>query len=89
MPRAKGEVKRLIDESKAKGEVRVWVMGTRIHVTCPTTTEFETLAIRLRGRWRPRSGKWSFSTRCMGVIIAACNRIYGVNIRLDQVRSNY
>lgn len=54
--------------------------GSRMQVTAPYTEEFVLEAHRLGGRWRKRSGMWSFPEPVHRLVILHIKRIYGEDV---------
>lgn len=59
------------------GHIKVKEERCRIHVTCQFNEEFKRGAAELMGRWRPRTGVWSFSPRSYRLIVQLCDKVYG------------
>jgi hypothetical protein len=50
----------IADEIRESGRVWYTQVGKRLHVTCPESQDFIVGAVKLGGRYRHRSGVWSF-----------------------------
>lgn len=49
----------------------------RVQVCCPFTLEFKSGAAELSGRWRPRSGVWTFPAASGRLVVELCQQVYG------------
>lgn len=56
------------------------VVAGRLQVKSPFCPEFLMFAHTQDGRWRKRSGIWSFKVRQYRAVALALNRIYGTSI---------
>lgn len=70
--------------AREQGIVLIRYVSSRMHVVAPYTDEFVIQAHRLGGRWRKRSGVWSFPEPVHKLVIYHLKRIYGEgNINKD------
>lgn len=68
-----------IEQAKAKGEVRIWAVGRRLHVVVPYNEAFPPKARELAGSWRPKTGIWTFNIRTERLVREVCREIYGIS----------
>ena len=54
-----------------------WVTRGRLQVTCPPSAVFSAGAAELSGRWRSKSGVWSFPPRSVRLVVMLCKKVYG------------
>lgn len=65
------------ERAKAHGHV-IWLeKGGRIQVSAPYDEVFRVEALKLDGKWRPKSGLWSFPQLYRREVRALIDRIYG------------
>lgn len=74
--------------SRKDGEVRITKFRNRIHVSAPFTEEFRLAARRLRGRYRPLRGIWTFKIQYATEVTNALVDIYGKGAIYKWIRQN-
>lgn len=77
---------KLAEQARDQGIVLIQYAGSRMQVTAPFTEEFLLEAHRLGGRWRTRTGMWSFPEPVHKLVLLHLKRIYGesmINRKLE------
>lgn len=59
------------------GHAVVRIYRTRVQVICPYSEVFNARARSLSGRWRPRTGMWTFRLEARHLVVAAANEAFG------------
>lgn len=59
------------------GHINIIQEKCRIHVICPYNGDFRKGALELIGRWKPRSGVWTFNPHAYRLVLELCIRVYG------------
>lgn len=75
------ETRKQNESVKRQGLCDVWVKATRIQVVCPFSTEFNNRAVMLSGKWRPRSGVWTFPRKAQPLVVELCERCWPGKVR--------
>lgn len=83
------KVKAAIQASQERGEVRVWSVGRRLHVSAAFTDEFRISARELSGVWRPRTNTWTFAIEARRLVVELCTKIWGPNYMLWPPKTEY
>jgi hypothetical protein len=65
-------------EARSKGQIQMRRVCSRIQVSVPYNPEFVVGAKKLWGRWRTRSGMWSFSERNLDNVRELIQQVFKV-----------
>lgn len=63
--------------AQARGDIVTKVVKDRIQVTAPYSKAFIDGAHNIGGRWRPKSGVWSFPFRVRAELLGLLTQVYG------------
>lgn len=70
------EKKVIAQQDTEQGFIRMTRSSSRIHISCPYSPHFIKRAREIGGRWRPRSGVWSFSGQSIRLILLALSEVF-------------
>lgn len=79
-------VRKKLVAARVKGEVEVTRMGDRILVSAPYSDDFRREANRLKIRFRPRTGRWSFHIRHHASLLRMLTDYHGAKSVPDWLR---
>ena len=71
-----------LDITEGANGVKFWFVSSRLQVSAPFNTNFVVFAHSLEGKWRKRSGIWSFQRYQYRQVVEALNRIYSAGIEI-------
>lgn len=69
----------VMDRARADGKVLIRQQDSRIQIVAPFRPEFVASAHELGGRWRKRTGVWSFSEASRRLVLQLVKRVYGAD----------
>ena len=75
--------KRALLSAGANG-VKLWVVNSRLQVSAPFDPKFVVFAHSLEGKWRKRSGIWSFQRYQYRQVVEALNSIYDAQLEIPE-----
>ena len=74
------------DITEGANGVKFWFVSSRLQVSAPFSPKFVVFAHSIEGRWRKRSGIWSFQRYQYRQVVEALNSIYDAQIAIaDQL----
>lgn len=71
------ERKAHLERSRADGRVLIRCEAQRLQVSCPYHAEWKRMAVDLGGRWRYKTGFWSFPWSNRRSVLDALRLVYG------------
>ena len=73
-----------LDITEGDNGVKFWFVRSRIQVSTPFNAKFVVFAHSTEGKWRKRSGIWSFQRYQYRQVVEALNSIYGAQLEIPE-----